>query len=164
MANVEEIEEEAPTKGGKLGLILGLVLGLVAGGTSFFATFSGMLPIGAAEEDSGAHVPDKPVKQLPNVSFFALDPIVVAIRASDKYRMLRFSGQLQISPEYMTEAEVLKPRIIDVMNTYLNALRADQFEDPIAMIKLRAQLLRRIQIVTGKDNVQDLLIREFILQ
>jgi len=50
------------------------------------------------------------------------------------------------------------------MNTYLNALEAARFEDPIALIKLRSQLLRRIQIVTGEGRVEDLLIMEFILQ
>lgn len=164
MANDEEIEEDVPKKGGRLGLIVGLVLGLIAGGGSFFAVYSGMLPFGSSGEHSEAQSEERPVKELPNVSYLALEPIVTAIRASEKYRVLRFSGQLQIPPSFANEAEILKPRIVDVMNTYLNALEAKQFEDPIAMIKLRAQLLRRIQIVTGKENVQDLLIREFVLQ
>ena len=53
---------------------------------------------------------------------------------------------------------------MDVMNTYLNAVDASAFEDPIAMIKMRSQLLRRIQIVTGDERVKDLLIMEFVLQ
>lgn len=86
------------------------------------------------------------------------------IRSSSKYQLLRFVGQLHVKPEYQSDVEALKPRLVDVMNTYLNALDAARFEDPIALIKLRSQLLRRIQIVTGDGRVEALLIMEFILQ
>ncbi|MEL7416552.1 MAG: flagellar basal body-associated FliL family protein, partial [Pseudomonadota bacterium] len=57
----------------------------------------------------------------------------------------------------------LKPRISDVLNTYLRAVSLDELENPAAMLRLRAQMLRRIQLVTGEGRVRDLLISEFIL-
>ena len=36
-------------------------------------------------------------------------------------------------------------------------------EDPAALARLRAQMLRRIQVVTGEGQVRDLLITEFVL-
>ena len=55
------------------------------------------------------------------------------------------------------------PRIVDVMNGYLRALDAAELENPAALVRLRAQMLRRIQIVTGEGRVRDLLITEFVL-
>ena len=58
---------------------------------------------------------------------------------------------------------LLLPRIVDVMNGYLRALDAAELENPAALVRLRAQMLRRIQIVTGEGRVRDLLITEFVL-
>jgi flagellar FliL protein len=165
MANTDVIDEDAPKKSGKMGMILGLVLALAAGGGGFFASYSGMLPIGGSESSADdAEVEAAPMPELAKNVFLPLDPILVNIRSSSKFSILRFLAQIEIAPEYQADIEAIKPRVIDVMNTYLNALEAKSFEDPIAMIKLRAQLLRRIQIVTGEGRVKDLLIMEFILQ
>jgi flagellar FliL protein len=55
------------------------------------------------------------------------------------------------------------PRIVDVTNTYLRALKLADLEDSQALIRLRAQLLRRMQVVTGEGRINDLLIMEFVL-
>ena len=38
-----------------------------------------------------------------------------------------------------------------------------ELEDPAALVRLRAQILRRLQIVTGEGRVRDLLVTEFVL-
>jgi flagellar FliL protein len=58
---------------------------------------------------------------------------------------------------------MLMPRILDVLNTYLRAVDVRDLEQPAAIARLRAQMLRRIQVVTGEGRVRDLLITEFIL-
>ena len=55
------------------------------------------------------------------------------------------------------------PRVIDVLNSYLRALEIGDIADAAALVRLRAQMLRRIQIVTGAGRVNDLLIMEFVL-
>ena len=57
----------------------------------------------------------------------------------------------------------LTPRVMDVLNSYLRAVEVSDLEDPSALIGLRAQMLRRIQLVTGDGRVRDLLIMEFVL-
>jgi flagellar protein FliL len=54
------------------------------------------------------------------------------------------------------------PRITDALNTYLRALEARDLQQPAATVWLRAQMLRRIQLVTGEGRVRDLLITEFV--
>ena len=61
------------------------------------------------------------------------------------------------------EVTLLMPRVLDVLNSYLRAVDPASFDDPGAMTRLRAQMLRRIQIVTGEGRVRDLLITEFVL-
>lgn len=55
------------------------------------------------------------------------------------------------------------PRIADVLNTYLRAVEVRDLEAPAATVWLRAQMLRRIQVVAGEGRVRDLLITEFVL-
>ena len=164
MSATEAIEDESPPKGGKGALIISLILGLAAAGGGFFAAYSGLLPIGSSAAEAEVQQVEEPLKPVPDTQFVPLDPLIVSIRSSSKYRLLRFSGQLEVAPEFVDDITQLKPRIVDVMNTYLNALEARHFEDPVAMLKLRAQLLRRIQIVTGEGRIKDLLIMEFVLQ
>ena len=76
---------------------------------------------------------------------------------------LRFTAQLEVVPDHLAEVESLRPRIVDVMNGYLRAVEPADFEDQMILSRLRSQLLRRIQIVTGEGRVRDLLIIEFVL-
>ena len=50
-----------------------------------------------------------------------------------------------------------------MLNGYLRAVDVEDIEDPSSLVRLRAQMLRRIQIVVGQDAVSDLLIIEFVL-
>ena len=55
------------------------------------------------------------------------------------------------------------PRILDVLNTYLRAVTEEEMSAPAAITRLRAQILRRVQIVAGAENIRDILITEFVL-
>jgi flagellar FliL protein len=55
------------------------------------------------------------------------------------------------------------PRIQDVLNTYLRAVDVEDLEEPAALLRLRAQMLRRVQVVVGDGPVRDLLVTEFVL-
>ena len=55
------------------------------------------------------------------------------------------------------------PRVVDVLNSYLRALEIDDLRGNAALVRLRAQMLRRVQTVIGRDRVNDLLIMEFVM-
>lgn len=57
----------------------------------------------------------------------------------------------------------LLPRVVDTLNTYLRAVDVADLAAPAMAVKIRAQMLRRVQIVTGEGRVRDLLISEFVL-
>jgi len=151
-------EDATPARRGKSGLIVGLAGALALGGGGFFAIFSGMIdPAALLKSEAPAHAPAD------EVAFVALDPIMISLAPGASARQLRFSGQLEVEPQLAGEVTMLMPRILDVLNTYLRAVDVRDLEQPASVARLRAQMLRRIQVVTGEGRVRDLLITEFIL-
>jgi flagellar FliL protein len=159
MSEEAEIAEEAEKpKKGRLGLILGLVSALAFGGGGFWVVSSGMLDPTAlfAHEEAKAAAPV-------DAAFVAMAPITISLAPGASARLLRFTGQLEVTPESAAEVEALLPRVLDVLNTYLRAVDVRDLEEPASLVRLRAQMLRRVQVVTGEGQVRDLLITEFVL-
>ncbi|QUJ76306.1 flagellar basal body-associated FliL family protein [Sulfitobacter albidus] len=165
MADAETPQDDAPQKGSKLPLILGLVLALAGGGAGFYATWSGMI-LGAGDSNDAAEMRasnDTDTPALDNVTFVPVDPLVISVSARPDNRLLRFRAQLEVPSDHVDEVTKVLPRITDVLNSYLRALEVADIEDRTALTRLRAQMLRRVQVVTGQDRVNDFLIMEFVL-
>ena len=161
MADDVEPPEETPKKSSKMPLILGLLLALVGGGGGFYAAWSGMI---LGPSDAVAAVPDESaVEGLPNIAFVEVEPLTVAMLGGTEKVHLHFRAQLEVPAAYKQDVELLLPRVVDVLNGYLRALQTSDIENPSALARLRAQMLRRIQIVTGQGRVNDLLIMEFVI-
>ncbi|MCB1338785.1 MAG: flagellar basal body-associated FliL family protein [Maritimibacter sp.] len=155
--------EEAPKKKSRLGLLIGLVLALGFGGGGFFAVYSGLILGPDPAADAGHGAAESAVEALAPVSFVALEPLVVSIGTGSTARHLRFRAELEVNPGAEADVTKLTPRVMDVLNSYLRAVAVSDLEDPSALVSLRAQMLRRIQLVTGEGRVRDLLIMEFVL-
>lgn len=159
MATAEATLEEPPKKRSKKPLLIGLALALLLGGGGFYATFSGLIlgsGVDHAEEESGPG-------PLTGIAFVPLETIVVSLGPDSGSEHLRFTAQLEVADSAEADVTILSPRILDVVNSYLRAIDTASIEDPHAMARLRAQMLRRIQVVTGEGRVRDLLITEFVL-
>jgi len=154
-------------KASKLPLILGLVLGLVGAGGGYYVMTSGMLGGGGAAADAmaGDHAADPHAAgpAIAPVAYVVLDPLVVTLPRSSGRQYLRFVAQLEVPPDQLESVEAIRPRIVDVMNGYLRAIAPEDFEDQYVLDRLRAQLLRRVQVVAGEGRVRDLLVQEFLL-
>lgn len=173
-APADTTQDAAPKKKGKLGLIVGLVLAVALGGGAFQAVRTGMFdPMallagggdhggaagGHADAGHGGGAP----AVVGNVAFVAMEPIMISLPPGRSSKLLRFSGQLEVAPEHAAEVTALMPRVLDVLNTYLRAVEVADLEQPAALARLRAQMLRRVQVVTGEGLVRDLLVTEFVL-
>ena len=160
-----EAGEDEPKKSGGKGLIIGVVGALLLGGGGFYATYSGML-FGGGDDGGEEHAKEEPVEVLPpidEIAFVPIEKLVVSLGTKASATHLQFSAELEVSPANQEQVMTLMPRILDVLNTYLRAVDEKDLESPSAMIRLRAQMLRRVQIVTGDGLVNDLLITEFVL-
>jgi flagellar protein FliL len=161
-------EAGTPTKKGRAGLLVGLVAAVVLGGGGYYAVSSGLfdptavLGSGRTVAHGGGH--GEAAASLPaDTAFVPLDPIAISLAPGANARLLRFSGQLEVAPDSAAEVAGLMPRVVDVLNTYLRAVEVRDLEEPAALVRLRAQMLRRVQVVTGEGRVRDLLITEFVL-
>lgn len=156
-----EGEGGAPKKKSKKALLVGLLLAFVLGGGGFYAVYSGLI-LGTHEEPAhGDHT--EPAEALPALAFVPLDPLVISLGEKGNGRHLRFRAELEINPGYEADVTRVVPRVMDVLNSYLRAVEIADIEDPAALVSLRAQMLRRIQLVTGEGRVRDLLVLEFVL-
>ncbi|MBE0413795.1 flagellar basal body-associated protein FliL [Yoonia sp.] len=162
MTAVAEAPEPTPKKGLKGPMIIGLLLALIGGGGGFFAVKAGILGQGSAEQEVVKTHQKKESKPL-DVSFIAIDPLVMSLPGDGGRDHLRFAAQLEVPPNFVAEVEAIKPRIVDVLNGYLRAVDIAELEDPTALVRLRAQMLRRVQVVAGEGRIHDILIMEFVL-
>jgi flagellar FliL protein len=159
---VEGAAEEAPKQKSKKGILIGLVLALVLGGGGFYAVYSGLL-FGSASGSSHASASSGASDSLPSVAFVPLEPLIVSLGSGANSQHLRFRGELEVAPGAESDVTGLVPRVMDVLNSYLRAVSLADLEDPASLVMLRAQMLRRIQLVVGEGRVNDLLIMEFVL-
>ena len=65
--------------------------------------------------------------------------------------------------QYEQEVITLLPRVVDILNGYLRAVEVSELENPSALVRLRSQILRRLQIVAGEGRIKDVLIMEFVV-
>ncbi len=165
MADAADLTDDEPRKKSKLPLILGLVLMAVLGGGGFFAVYSGLLLAPEHEEDMAlAELEADPMIPLPSVAFVPVDPLIInLVDTSGRGRHLRFQAQLEVPTAYEQEVISLMPRVVDILNGYLRAVEVSELENPSALVRLRAQILRRLQIVAGEGRVKDVLIMEFVV-
>ena len=161
MAEAAAVKKERRGKRRGGGLVPGVGAGLLLGACGFYAVWSGMVHLPGSEPAGGADAGH--AKPAPEVAFVPMEPIMISLPPDASARHLRFTGQLEVEPAHQAEVAALAPRILDTLNTYLRAVEVRDLENPAALQRLRAQMLRRVQVVTGEGRVRDLLVTEFIL-
>lgn len=169
MAAAETNTDDVPRKKGVLlPLLIGIVLAVAAGGGGFWAVTSGPLaPQGGGDSvpvaEDGTTPGGATRPELDEVAFVPLDQVVVNLGSETAGRHLLFTAQLEVDPTDTNTVTRLMPRVMDVINSYLRVVDMQELTDPRTLARLRAQLLRRIQVVTGDVLVRDLLVMEFVV-
>lgn len=156
MAEPEQPDEK-PVKKRRFPLILGFVGALLFGAGGFYAIWSGLL-FGQNPEQVSDAVPD-----LPDIGFVPIPPAVISLPPGSSSTHLRFAAQLEVEASQTEAVASILPRIQDVLNSYLRAVTVTELQDPSTLVRIRAHLLRRIQLVAGDGRVRDLLVTEFVL-
>lgn len=158
----EIVEDDAPPKKSKMPLIIGLVLALLGGAGGFYATWSGMI-LGDGDKKHAEEEKKEIKDPFGDIAFIEIDPMIISVDAQPERKLLRFRAQLEVPKAYEEDVTKVLPRVVDVLNSYLRALELSDIEDQAALTRLRAQMLRRVQVVTGQELVNDFLIMEFVL-
>lgn len=162
MANVPDqaAPNDLPVKRGK-GMLFGVVGAVLLGAGGFYATYSGTVSLDDSSADD-SHSQTAAITT-PAVTFLPLEPMVISLGRASNASHLRFTAQLEVAPGASQAVEAVMPRILDVLNSYLHAVSEEELSEPAAIARLRAQILRRVQVVAGPENVRDVLITEFVL-
>ena len=150
----------------KMLIIAGAATLLVLGGGgagAYFLLFSGSGSEGARTAD-GKPVP--PPIVAPQVAFYEMPDIVVNIQSADgnpAYLKLAVSLELTGADE-KAGIQPLMPRVVDQFQGYLRELRVDDLKGSAGVLRLKEELLRRINVATAPFAVKDVLLKEMIVQ
>lgn len=102
----------------------------------------------------------------PQVAYFDMPDMVVNIQSSDgspAYLKLGVSLELESAAE-KPGLKVLMPRVVDQFQSYLRELRVDDLRGSAGVLRLKEELLRRINIAATPYPVRDVLLKEMIVQ
>ena len=161
---------EAAPKKGLLGKLLSKkmlmiavpALLLVVGGGGAGAYFFLIKKSDAAHEAKAEEVPLTP----PKVAFSDMQDILVNIQSNDgtpAYLKLGVSLELEDDAQ-KTAMQPLMPRITDQFQAYLRELRLDDLKGSAGVLRLKEELLRRVNVAAAPYKVRDVLLKEMIVQ
>ena len=176
---------------GKLLLIAGLAFVLLAGGGAgaawFLGLFGGAADAAVAEGatpgdghgeaeaadhgapagghgDSSGHGAEGAGKT--SVAFVDLPDVVVNLQSgSGRMRFLKLRISLEvIGQAEADEIQMLTPRILDSFQLYLRALAPDDVQGSVGMQRLKEEMLARVHRAVEPKRIEDVLIREMLVQ
>ncbi|MEA2823758.1 MAG: flagellar protein FliL [Alphaproteobacteria bacterium] len=98
--------------------------------------------------------------------FFDIPDIIVNIQTPDSApAFLKLSVSLELDKaEAKTAIEPVLPRIIDQFQTYLRELRVEDIRGSAGVMRLKEELLRRVNLAVAPTPVHDVLLKEMIIQ
>ncbi len=170
----EEVEE--PSSGGgrsKKKLILFIVLPLLlVVGAAAGAYFSGLLdPLLHAAKSENKAAPQstgegKGKGEVQAAIFYDLPEILVNLNTTGRkqnFLKIRVSLELE-NPLDVSKIEAVMPRIIDNFQVYLRELRIEDLQGSAGMLRLREELLARVNNAVKPAKVNDVLFKEMLVQ
>ena len=139
-----------------------LVLLLGGGGAAYWFFFKG--DDKPAQLAAGAPEPLPPTP--PNVTFYDVPDIIVNIQGADATpAYLKLSVSLELDgPEEEAGIKALMPRVVDQFQGYLRELRLDDLKGSAGVVRLKEELLRRINASAAPYRVRDVLLKQMIVQ
>jgi flagellar protein FliL len=160
--------EVAPKKGfkrflsKKILMIAVPALVLVLGGGGGAAYFFLLRPHDADKAKTAEAPPLTP----PQVAFSDVPDILVNIQSSDgtpAYLKLSLSLEMDNDLE-KTGMTALMPRLVDQFQSYLRELRVDDLKGSEGVLRLKEELLRRVNASAAPYKVRDVLLKQMIVQ
>jgi flagellar FliL protein len=163
-ASDKEIDPPKTKKTGALGkLVLPITLAITSFCTVYFLPrdIKPTLTEGA-DQHSALQTSEDFVPKHIATSFVTLEPFTVSIKG--RSRILRLGITLEIPEVNISEVDADNPKLRDAFMGYLSVLDMQQVEDAAFLVGLRAQLTRRAKFVLGDNNIQNILITDFMVR
>lgn len=172
MAETDQDEAEAGAPAGKPGLLgnkkmlmiaIVVVVLLLAGiGAALY-----LFVFSKSAEPADAHAAEETTQAgPPAVAYFDMPDILANIQGADgSTAYLKLSVSLEVgSPEEKAGIEALQPRITDQLQAYVRELRADDLKGSAGVMRLKEEMLRRVNAAAVPYHVRDVLLKEMVVQ
>jgi flagellar FliL protein len=171
----ENKDGEAPADAPKQGLVkkllgnklilfggIGALLLLLGGGAAHWFFFAGA----SKPAELAANAPEALPPTPPNITYADMPDIIVNIQGADAApAYLKLSVSLELdSPEEKAGITALMPRVVDQFQGYLRELRIDDLKGSAGIVRLKEELLRRINASAAPYRVHDVLLKQMIVQ
>ena len=171
---------ETPAGGKRKGVLLiaaaALLLAGAGGAAAYFAgLFGGAQPAEAASGhgmgDEADHVgagsdPHAADAAAPTVAFIDMPDLIVNLRSdAPRMRYLKLRVSLEVGGEPAAETvRQLMPRVMDGFQLYLRALSVDEVSGAAGMQRLKEELIARVNLAVQPVQVNDVLLKEMLVQ
>jgi flagellar FliL protein len=147
-------------------LIAAGALVLVLAGASagiYFLLGSSAKEAGAGTESVRTAAANLPPAQ---AAFFDVPDIIVNIQTTDATpAFLKLTVSLELEKaEAKAAIEPVMPRVVDQFQTYLRELRVEDVRGSAGVMRLKEELLRRVNLAVAPTPVRDVLLKEMIVQ
>lgn len=140
-----------------------VALGAASFGTVFLLPRPGKAPQpDASHESAEGHETAEPLDLDEATGYLELNPMTITLQ--DGMRILKIGITLETLSGEEAYIDPNDPKIRDAFMGYLRALRVEQIQDAAFMAQMRAQLLRRAQLILGPEKVRGILITDFLVR
>jgi len=164
-------EGEAPKKkllSGKLLIIAGAAIVLLLGGGAgaYFFLFSSKPEVQQAEDGPKPDAPPEPAGPQ-KIVYYNMPDLLVNLNAGAGRRTSFLKLSLAVELRSIDDAGVFEAnmnRIVDNFQIYLRELRPEDLRGSSGFLRLREELLTRVQLAAAPARVSDILFREMLVQ
>lgn len=104
---------------------------------------------------------------VPPAYFFEIPDIIVNLQATEKGKrnFLKLKLVLEVGePTDLLMLDKIKPRLMDQMQTYLRELKITDLDGTQGAMKLKENVLLRIQTVSDPVVIKNILFKDFLVQ
>ncbi len=159
-------------RGGKVIVLAGVVLLLVIVAVGAGLYFSGILGSGeqkAADPQASGSTASGGAQDagaVPVAVFYDLPEMLVNLNSAGRkqsFLKIRVSLELQNALD-VSRVEAVMPRVSDSFQVYLRELRVEDLQGSAGMLRLREELLSRVNAVVSPAKVNDVLFKEMLVQ
>ena len=140
---------------------IGVVVLLAGGGAAYYFFF------GASKSaELAANAPEPLPATPPNITYADMPDIIVNIQGADAApAYLKLSVSLELdSAEEKAGITALMPRVVDQFQGYLRELRIDDLKGSAGVVRLKEELIRRVNAAAAPYRVHDVLLKQMIVQ
>jgi flagellar FliL protein len=164
-AEGEDGEPKKKKLSGKKIVLFGVLPLLLLGGGGAGVFFSGIL--GGEDEEAGEAEMAEEEPEVPrDVVFYDLPEMLVNLNSAGRQSsFLKIQVSLELdSAEAIPEVELKLPRIVDNFQVYLRELRPEELSGTKGVVRLKEELLLRVNGAVEPIVVYDILFKEILVQ